>query len=234
MVSNANLILETRALLNDTTTNPIPHLEDSTILQFLQRSVNDLCIETDINYRAYQYTHSGADITSISFINLTGGAEIALYSLKELSIKQVSDGYIRVLKRVNYTNNERIKDNDNDRVIACHIYDNTVYFNVKVKDGDIILISGRWRKPDLTLGGSYPLDSMAEDCSVKYSTSTGYYTQTKVNLGDIWFKQYAYRKQQIEAYYKDMLQAKDPGAVTVRKKSNSLGYDLDYIGAITA
>ena len=234
MVQNSALITEIRALLNDTTTNPIPHLEDSTILQFLQRSVNDLCIETDINYRAYQYTHVGADITSISFTDITGGAEIALYNLKELSIKQKADGYIRVLKRVNFTNKERIKDNYTDNVIACHIYDNTIYFNGNIKADDIILITGRWRKPDLTISGNYPLDSMAEDCSVKYATSTGYYTQSKVNLGDIWFKQYAYRKQQIEAYYKDMLQAKDPGAVTVRKKSNSLGYELDYIGAITA
>jgi len=234
MTTNASLISEIRALTNDNNSSTdLRHLQDETILQFIQRATNDLCIETDINYRAYEYTHSGTDTDSFTFLTLTGSVETKLYKLDELSIQLLSEGRVREIKRVSYTDNKKINNVDSTTVISCHIYDDTIYFNADITAGDIIYISGRWKKADLTLLGNFSLDSMAEDCVVKYGASMGYYTQTKETLGKIWFDFFTYRKQSIEKYYKDLLVAKDPGAVRVHKKSNSLGIGvLDY-GEIT-
>jgi hypothetical protein len=229
MTLNSELVTEIRALINDTTDNPIPHLDDVNILSFMQRAVNELCIESDVNYRAYAYTHSGLPISSISFIDLTGGVEEDLYKLNELSIKTITEDYFKPLKRVNYTKNEVIKDFDSDNVYSCHIYNKTIYFNSNINAGDIILITARWKKPNLVLGNDFPLDSISEDCVIKYSSAIGYFTMNKLDLGNIWFAQYTYRKDQIVKYYKELINEKDPSAVSVIKNSNSILYNYNMI-----
>lgn len=229
MTLNSELVTEIRALINDTNDNPIPHLKDSNILSFMQRAVNELCIESDVNYRVYAYTHSGLPISSISFIDLTGGVEEDLYKLNELSIKTITEDYFKPLKRVNYTKNEVIKDFDSDNVYSCHIYNKTIYFNSNINAGDIILITARWKKPNLVLGNNFPLDSMSEDCIIKYSSAIAYFTMNKIDLGNIWFAQFTYRKDQIAKYYKELINEKDPSAVSVIKNSNSILYNYNMI-----
>jgi len=312
MTLNSALITEVRAITNDTSTNTdLQHLGDTTILQFLQRATNDICIETDINYRAYEYTHTTANKNSVTLVNLTGGAETKLYKLNELSARKgtvqlsltdvlmttngvtvtsvvggftssmvgsylsiisgtnytaglyeiktyissnsvtidsdatsggngsvgvckvVSLNRITPLKRVGNSTNKLIKDNNNTDIISCNIYDDTVYFNSSITAGDVIYISARWKKANLTAGGTFPLDSMGEDSAVKYASSLGYYAQTKETLGKVWFDMFVYRRTIIEKYYKDLIQAQDPGAVRVHKKSNSLGISYPNYGTIT-
>ena len=133
---NSALITEVRNALNDPSTSPSPLLTDANILQNMQRAVNDLCIETEVNYRAYEYTHSGASTGDVTFIELTGSAETALYQLKELSVKEVNDTTFRRINRVNYTDKNVIADISINNITACHIFDNTIYLNVNIEADD--------------------------------------------------------------------------------------------------
>ena len=51
----SELITEIRNALNEPSTTPSQFYTDSEIQKYLQRSINDLCIETDVNYRIYDY-----------------------------------------------------------------------------------------------------------------------------------------------------------------------------------
>lgn len=233
MTTNVKLITEVRNLLNDPISSPAPYFQDETILQYIQRATDDLCIETDCNYRAYSYT-AVASATSATFVTLTGSAENKLFRLTDLSVKASSDTTYREIKRVAYTSNLQISDNNDSDIISVHIYDDTIYPNAKINIGDTILISGRWKKADLVNPGTFPLDSMAEDAVVKYATAMGFFTMTKMEVGQIWFTLYEQRKEVIKKYYENLIKSKDPGAVRVHKKSNSLGITVDDYGVITA
>ena len=230
---NSALITEIRNALNDPSSSPAPHFEDDTILQYMQRAVNDLCIETDVNYRAYEYTHSGADTSSLTFLTLTGNAETALYKLKELSVKEENNNTYRQLNRVNYTDKNIVTDLQATQVIACHIFDGTIYTNTDIEANDKILITARWKKPDLTLGGTFPLDTMCEDAVVRYAIAMGYLNMTKQDAYSVWYPLYLERKKTVLDYYADLIKSKQPGAVSVHKQSNGL-YDYTYVREIVA
>ena len=228
---NSQLITEVRNALNDPSTSPSPLLTDANILQNMQRAVNDLCIETEVNYRAYEYTHSGVSTGDVTFIELTGNTETALYQLKELSIKEVNNTTFRRINRVNYTDKNVITDISINNVTACHIFDNTIYLNASLEADDKILITGRWKKPDLTLGGTFPLDTMCEDAVVRYAIAMGYLNMTKKDAYAVWYPMYLERKETVKSYYADLIKAKQPSAVSVHKQSNGL-YDYGYVREI--
>lgn len=232
MTINSDLITEVRNALNDPSSSPAPLLTDANILQNMQRAVNDLCIETEVNYRAYEYTHTGASSTSIAILDLTGNTETALYKLKELSIKEENNNTFRRLNRVNYTDKNIITDLGENNVTACHIYDNTLYLNSAIEVDDIILVSGRWKKADLTLNGTFPLDTMCEDAVVRYAIAMGYLNMTKKDAYAVWYPMYLERKKTVEDYYADLIKAKQPSAVSVHKRSNGM-YDYGYVKEIT-
>jgi hypothetical protein len=232
MSTNASLIQEIRNALNDPSTSSAPHFSDATILQNMQRAVNDLCIETEVNYRAYEYTHSGADDDSFTFLELTGNTETALYKLKELSIKEENNTTFRLLNRVSFTDKNIVTDIGANQVSACHIFDNTIYLNTALEANDKILITGRWKKPDLTLGGTFPLDTMCEDAVVRYAIAMGYLNMTKQDAYGVWYQLYLERKETVKSYYNDLIKAKQPSAVSVHKRTNNLGYDFAYVQEI--
>jgi hypothetical protein len=229
MSLNSELVTEVRNLLNDPSTSAAPFFTDATILQNLQRAVNDLCIETNVNYRAYEYTHSGASTTDVTFLELTGNAETALYQLKELSVKQVNDVTYRQLNRVSFTDKNITTDLASVNVTACHIFDNTIYTNQGIEADDKILITGNWKKPNLSLNATFPLDTICEDAVVRYAVAMGYLNMTKQDAYGVWYQLYLERKSTVKKYYDDLIKAKQPSAVSVHKKSNAIGYSYGYI-----
>ena len=83
MTTISTMIGRVRAYASEPSTAAKKYYTDSDIIDFMQTAINELCQETDVNQRIYEYTATGA-ISSATFVTLTGNAETALYDLKFL------------------------------------------------------------------------------------------------------------------------------------------------------
>jgi len=76
MTTISEMVTEIRDALNEPSSTPSLFYSDSEIRKYIQRSINELCIETDINYRIYNYVVPSSLIGTIT--TATAGATTQL------------------------------------------------------------------------------------------------------------------------------------------------------------
>jgi len=235
MTAVSSLIAEIRDLLSEPTNlNPGKPVffQDASIISYINRAIDDLCIETDVNYRVYEYSVLAA-ADEYTFVALTGSVESDLLDLTWLdyySVDDATDNWNSLL-RVNPRDNKNVSTGDTGVLLNCIIYDDTIYLNRDTAIGDKFLIGGRWKKTTLTAtSDTFPLDAMSEDAVIKFATSMGNYKQHNDSLGDKWLLLYEARKKQIQTKMGKLVAAKDPMTIAIHKTSSSINRNKSQLG----
>jgi len=190
-------------------------------------------MDTDVNYRIYEYTNATAAST-FTFSALTGGAESKLFSLVHLLVRDNdwSDTIFMDLLRVTPKDNNSFTDSEG-RMFTCTIYDDSIHLNKDLEVSDKIIIAARFKKPDLTLNATFPLDVSAEDAVVKYAATMGFYKKGLLDVGDRWFALWQARKDNIEKVFAKLVKAKSPLSMSIFKRNDSLSIPTLFTSEIT-
>jgi len=217
------MIGRVRGFLSEPSTIDQKFFSDEEIIDYLQMGINELCLETDVNYRIYNFTNTVAG-TEFTFPALTGGIEEYLFELKFLLVRDQDwqENIFNDLLRVNPKTNQSSVSAEN-RAFTCTIYDSTIHLNKTLKVDDEIIIAARWKKADITASGDFPLDVIAEDACVKYATHLGFNKKVKIETANNWFALWNARKEKIEKVFKKNVDQKFPYGLTVQKTGQTLG-----------
>jgi hypothetical protein len=215
MTTNLELVTKIQRYLYEPTDSNSPQLiTTEMVLDFYNMAIDELCLETDINYRQYLYTEATSALpTSKTLIELTGNVETHLFSLSELLIKETEEEYYRVLYKPNMEEKLNITYDSTDWVIACNIYDDSVKFTKGLDSGDVVAISGRWKKALQTTSGDFPLHPMGESAVVYFAIANGCYVKGDIATGDKWFSLFVNRKGIIKNTFEKLVKANAPHAV---------------------
>lgn len=89
----SSLIAEVRANVSEPSTVDEQFYDDDELLNYLNRSINDLCIDTDVNYSVYAYTIAGSSVgtvTSMTVGSVTTNIYLANHGLTTSDVIYVS------------------------------------------------------------------------------------------------------------------------------------------------
>ena len=235
MTTALDIITEVRGYIRDSTDSSGNNMfTTSELLGYLNRSIDNLCYETDINYRPYEYLANTSLLTDdsvVPILTLTGSVESELYDLDLISYRNVgeTDTAVRDLRVVNQ---KGLKTNTLDTWNKCvSIYDDKLHFsNDLVGDGteansDLIIISGKWKKTSLTSESStYPFGSACEYASVAYMVCFGMYKKNQMEAGDRWMQVFLDRKKKIDDNTSNKKDFDNPDGLSLYKRPIETGY----------
>lgn len=235
MTTALTLINEARGYLRDGTDNSGSSLfSNDEFLGYLNRSIDNLCYETDINYRPYEYIVNTSNLTSanqVPILTITGGVESELFDLDLLSYRNSgeTETAIRDLRVVNQKGLHMNSTNSFLKVVS--IYDDILHFNVDLvgngtsATSDLIIVSGKWKKASLTqTNNTYPLGAACEYASVAYMVTFGLYKKSQMDAGDRWFQVFESRKKLINDNTSNSKDFDNPGGLSLNKRTIETGY----------
>lgn len=196
-----SLVNEIRGYVNEPNTIASEDrlFDDTEIIGYIKRSINDLCIDSDINYYIYELTVTSISVLDYSFTDISGNTNIRMLDTSFILYHSLSwgdDEYCPLLKTtpLDYYNLK----NTSTTYITSTIYGDTIRLNIAPQVGDKIVVAGRWSKPEVdSLTNDYPLNAICEDASVKYATAMCLYKAEKYEAGDRWLLQYKDRKSNL-------------------------------------
>lgn len=223
MTTNLSMIQKIQRYLYEPETVGLPQLiTQDMVLDLYNSAIQELCLETDINFRQYLYTEATSALPlSKTFAELTGSVETDLYSLTELLIQDNESTTYRDLWRTNMKDKLNMEDFSTNIIYAVNIYDDAVHFSSGLVKDNEIAISGRWKKATQTASGNFPLHPMAEGAVVYFSVAQACYIKGQLEKGNTWFNMYTYKKKAITEYFDKLVKSKDPHAIRAIQMSNS-------------
>lgn len=232
MTLASTLITEIRGYLRDGTDNSGSYMvSDSEILGYINRSIDELCLDTDINIRTYEKTYNAAAIAALSsssvipFTNITGGTESYLFELKGVwRLNAGTDNYNWCDLRTTDALENALLGSEST-LIAAEVYDDSLYLNIAIPTDTVLRITGRWKKTTLTATtDTYPLNVAAESATVAYAVAMGFYKKSQFEAGDRWILQWQDRKNKVANLIKKNRGFSLPGGISLVKKN------IDVIG----
>ena len=229
MTTIAQLETEIRGYLKDSTANTNATLfQPDEIRGYLNRSINELCFSTAVNYRHYSYTFTSA-VSEILFTDITAGVESHLFDFQFILYKPTGQTLYMDLPRATLHDYKNITTGSYPSV--CILEDNKIKFNIPTVIGDSISIIGKWQKTQLSSSAdTYPLDTACEFASVAYAVAMGMYKKSMIEAGDKWLGFYSDRRQEIQTRTNKHILQTTPSGLTVNKGvSSTLTYNLGVI-----
>lgn len=222
MTTNLSLIQKISRYLYEPEASGMPQLiTQDMVIDFYNMAINELCLDTDINYRQYIYTEATTSKpTTKTFVEITGSAETHLFSLSELLVKEENEDYYRQLWRTNMEDKLNIQEDATGWVNAVNIYDDSIKFSKGLEENDKIAISGRWKKAEQTASGNFPLHPMAESAVVYFAVANGFYVKGSIPTGDKWLAMYLNRKEGIQQFFQKLVKSNAPHAIRANAMAN--------------
>lgn len=235
MTTALQLITEARGYLRDGSDNSGSQLfSDTELLGYLNRSIDNLCYETDLNYRPYEYivnTSALTNVRQIPILTLTASAESELYDLDLTSYRNAGETETAI-RDLRVVNQKGLKVNSLDtwgKVVS--IYDDILHFSCDlVGDGtdansDLVLLSGTWKKATLTTtAATYPFGSACEYASIAYMVTFGMYKKGQMEAGDRWMQVFENRKKKIDDNTSNQKDFDNPDGLSMVKRPIETGY----------
>lgn len=215
MTTNLELVKKIQRYLYEPTDSNSPQLiTEEMVLDFYNMAIDELCLETDINFRQYLYTEATiSEPESKTFSELTNNVETHLFSITELLIKEKQEEYYRELYKTNMEDKLNIQENATDWIVGVNIYDDSIKLTKGLDSGDTIAISGRWKKAIQTTSGNFPLHPMGESAVLYFAVANGCYVKGDITTGDKWFSLFVNRKGIIKNTFDKLVKANAPHAV---------------------
>lgn len=221
MVLVSSIITKIRSRLYEstsaTTSTGAKFLQDDEIIEYINDAIDDLCEDTDINYKQFTY-------------NITAGLEASSYTLSELSdSNDIIDLYSILYKlstgddtnwyplyKASYRDLKA--DSTDTGILTGQIHDSTLFLNRTSVEGEAIFIDGKYKVADIASSGeTFPLNFLGQTAVIKYATAMGFYKKEKFDSGDKWMALYFDKKQKIEKIYRKMTSYDSPSTVLTYK-----------------